>query len=92
MGGERGVHEWRSVTPVVLHGYNSVRGVVSVAKTEKLLLRAFEMAGFRPESIERMAFQAAPLWPGSGSARAMKVPEHLDGERRSKSRRTGTQC
>jgi CRISPR-associated protein Csb2 len=79
MGGERGAQDWRSVTPVVLHGYNSMRGVVSVAKTEKLLLRAFEMAGYRPESIERMAFQAAPLWPGAGSARAVRVPEHLDG-------------
>jgi CRISPR-associated protein Csb2 len=68
---------WRSVTPVVLHGFNAVRGRISLTKTENLLVRAFEMAGFAPETIERVAFQPAPLWPGVGAAREMRVPQHL---------------
>jgi len=71
---------WRSVTPVVLHGYNArSRGVVSVAKTELLLLRAFEMAGFREEQIEGLAFQTGPFWQGTKHSAAMRVPAHLDG-------------
>jgi CRISPR-associated protein Csb2 len=73
---------WRSVTPVVLHGYNtSSRGVISVAKTERLLLRAFEMAGFREEQIENLAFQSGPFWQGTKHAAAMRVPAHLRGIR-----------
>jgi len=68
---------WRSVTPVVLHGFNAVRGQVSLTKTENLLVRAFEMAGYAPETIERVTFQPAPLWPGGGAAKAMRVPLHL---------------
>jgi CRISPR-associated protein Csb2 len=71
---------WRSVTPVVLHGYNtSSRGVISVAKTERLLLRALVMAGFREEQIDRLAFQSGPFWPGSKHSAAMPVPAHLNG-------------
>ena len=71
---------WRSVTPVLLHGYNtSSRGVISVAKTERLLLRAFEMAGFREEQIENLAFQSGPFWQGTKHAAAMRVPAHLRG-------------
>jgi len=71
---------WRSVTPVVLHGYNAgPRGVISTSKTERLLLRAFEMAGYREEQIESLAFQGGPFWSGAGHAREMRVPAHLDG-------------
>ncbi|HBY64492.1 MAG TPA: type I-U CRISPR-associated protein Cas5/Cas6 [Solibacterales bacterium] len=70
---------WRSVTPVVLHGYNAIRGQISLLKTEKLLLRAFEMAGYDKSLIAGLAFQPAPLWAGTGAARAVRVPKHLDG-------------
>jgi CRISPR-associated protein Csb2 len=71
---------WRSVTPVVLHGYNtSSRGVISVAKTERLLLRALVMAGFREEQIDRLTFQSGPFWPGSKHSANMLVPAHLNG-------------
>jgi CRISPR-associated protein Csb2 len=70
---------WRSVTPVVLHGYNASRGNISLAKTEALLWRAFEMAGFPKETIVRMAFQTAPLWSGAGAAAQVRVPKHLNG-------------
>lgn len=77
---DQGATTWRSVTPVVLHGHNVARrGVISVSKTERLLLRAFAMAGFPEESIESLAFQAGPLWPGSQHAAAILVPDHLNG-------------
>ena len=68
---------WRSVTPVVLHGFNASRGRISLSKTETLLARAFEMAGFPPPSIESVAFQQAPLWHGAGAAAQIRVPAHL---------------
>jgi CRISPR-associated protein Csb2 len=68
---------WRSVTPVILHGHNSVRGTISVPKTEGLLLRAFQMAGYKAETIEALAFQSAPLWSGTGGAGSIRVPQHL---------------
>jgi len=71
---------WRSVTPVVLHGHNADRrGQISVAKTERLLLRAFEMAGYNDGVIEHLAFQGAPWFPGTKHAAAMRVPDHLEG-------------
>lgn len=71
---------WRSVTPIVLHGYNADRrGQISVAKTERLLLRAFEMAGYSDGMIEHLAFQGAPWFPGTKHAAAMRVPDHLEG-------------
>ncbi len=76
--GER--EAWRSVTPVVLHGHNADRrGQISVAKTERLLLRAFEMAGYSDGMIEHLAFQGAPWFPGTKHAAAMRVPDHLEG-------------
>jgi CRISPR-associated protein Csb2 len=70
---------WRSVTPVILHGYNSKRGIVSVEKTERMLLRAFAMAGRSKEQIQSLAFQTAPLWRGTEAAKSIRVPKHLDG-------------
>jgi CRISPR-associated protein Csb2 len=69
---------WNSVTPVILHGHNADRGAISVAKTEKLLLRAFEMTGHPGGLIQSLAFQTAPLWPGTGAAVSIPVPDHLD--------------
>jgi len=68
---------WRSVTPVVLHGYNSSHGKIAVNKTEKLVTRAFESAGYPARIIERIAFQQAPLWLGAESAGAVSPPAHL---------------
>ena len=70
---------WRSTTPVVLHGYNSQHGRVSVKKTERLLLRAFEMAGVGNDRIESLAFQPAPFWRGCGAAFRIRAPQHLAG-------------
>jgi CRISPR-associated protein Csb2 len=77
---KQGRSVWRSVTPVILHGFNTGKhGEISVAKTERLLLRAFEMAGFREEQIQSFAFQTGPLWLGTKHSSAMRVPKHLDG-------------
>jgi CRISPR-associated protein Csb2 len=74
----QGWRTWRSVTPVVLHGFNvQRRGIIDVNKTEKLLVRAFEMAGHPAASIDRLAFQTGPMWRGAGHASAMLVPQHL---------------
>jgi CRISPR-associated protein Csb2 len=68
---------WRSVTPVILHGFNAHRGRVSIGKTDALLRRAFEMAGVAPGGVESVVFQPAPLWPGTGAAAQVRVPQHL---------------
>src|SRR5205823_7280895 len=74
----QGWRTWRSVTPVVLHGFNiQRRGVIDLNKTEKLLLRAFEMAGYSETSVDRLLFQAGPMWRGTGHASAMLLPQHL---------------
>lgn len=68
---------WSSVTPVVLHGYNVARNSISVNKTEKLLVQAFDVAGVPPQQIKELAFQPAPLWPNLPAASAFRAPEHL---------------
>ena len=73
-----GATVWRSVTPVVLHGFNATgNGRISVRKTEQLLLRAFEMAGYSEQTIEELAFQTGPWWPGTKHSSAMRLPQHL---------------
>lgn len=68
---------WSSVTPVVLHGFNVARNSISVNKTEKLLVQAFETAGVPAAQIKELSFQPAPLWPNLPAASAFKAPEHL---------------
>jgi CRISPR-associated protein Csb2 len=64
---------------VILHGYNSQRGVISLKKTEKLLYQAFEKSGWDLGNIERVAFQPAPFFRGMDGANEVRVPKHLDG-------------
>ncbi|MGB6134687.1 MAG: type I-U CRISPR-associated protein Csb2 [Acidobacteriaceae bacterium] len=68
---------WHSVTPVVLHGYNSEHRKFSLKKTEQLLYQAFEESGYAKQSIAELCFQAAPFWPGTEGATAIRVPQHL---------------
>ena len=70
--------EWASVTPVILHGYNSAGGNISMRKTDKLLAQAFAQAGHEIDNIEEWTIQAAPFWPGTPGARSMRVPKHLE--------------
>lgn len=73
----RRARRWRTVTPVILHGHNVERkGVISIAKTERLLRRAFAMAGFSTDGAG-LRFQNAPYWAGTGAATSLPVPEHL---------------
>ncbi len=75
----RRARHWRSVTPVILHGFNTQRGKLSLAKTERLLMQAFGEAGSPPTAIESIAFQPAPYWPGTRAALQIRVPGHLAG-------------
>ncbi len=68
---------WHSVTPVVLHGHNSLRGKFSLHKTEELLYQALDKSGYPRPLVQEVHFQPAPLWPGTEGALAMRVPEHL---------------
>lgn len=68
---------WHSVTPVVLHGYNSEHRKFSLKKTEQLLYQAFGNSGYSRQSIVELFFQPAPLWAGTEGALALRVPEHL---------------
>jgi len=70
-------HVWHSVTPVILHGHNSLRGKFSLRKTEELLYQALEKSGYARSLIAEMQFQPAPLWSGTEGALAIRVPEHL---------------
>jgi CRISPR-associated protein Csb2 len=68
---------WTTVTPLVLHGHNTSRREISVVKTERLLLQAFDAAGFPERIIGQLFFQTAPYWAGTGAAAAIRVPAHL---------------
>lgn len=68
---------WQTATPIVLHGHNTSRGRISLPKTDRLLLQAFEAAGYPEPLIREIAFQRAPYWPGCEAATAIRVPRHL---------------
>ncbi|MGA7408949.1 MAG: type I-U CRISPR-associated protein Csb2 [Bryobacteraceae bacterium] len=70
-------NDWSTVTPMILHGHNAMRGQISVVKTERLLLQAFEKAGFPEDRISQMVFQTAPFWAGSEAPVKIRVPRHL---------------
>jgi CRISPR-associated protein Csb2 len=74
----RSARVWRSATPVVLHGFNIVRGKIGVAKTERLLLAALEFGGHPASLVEGLAFQPAPLWSGAEASARVQVPAHLE--------------
>jgi CRISPR-associated protein Csb2 len=76
--------EWLSVTPMVLHGHDHVRGKLRVpkgkdrlSKTEKLILQALAKSGYDASTIEEFSYQQAPYWRGAGAARTARVPKHL---------------
>jgi CRISPR-associated protein Csb2 len=68
---------WRSATPMVLHGHNTLRGRLSIHKTERLILEALEKSGYPERLVEGLAFQPAPMWRGGEDARSVRVPQHL---------------
>ncbi|GAB4373002.1 MAG: type I-U CRISPR-associated protein Csb2 [Bryobacter sp.] len=68
---------WHSVTPVVLHGHNTLRKHFSLEKTDKLLQEAFRKSGFPPELVENFFIQSAPLVPQLPGATQFFLPEHL---------------
>jgi CRISPR-associated protein Csb2 len=68
---------WSTVTPMVLHGYNTAHGKLSQSKTERLLLQAFVNSGYPESLIREIAFRPACSWMGPGSAMSIRVPQHL---------------
>lgn len=68
---------WKTVTPVILHGYDSLRGSISLNKTKKLLLDAFDKAGYDRNSIIDFYVQQAPLVPNAPAARRAWRASHL---------------
>lgn len=68
---------WSTVTPVVLHGYNTSHGKLSQTKTERLLLQAFADSGYPESLVSEVAFRPACSWAGPGAAAAIHVPRHL---------------
>jgi len=68
---------WETVTPIVLHGHNTARREISLAKTDRLLRQAFASAGIPESLIETITFQRAPYWAGCEAATEIRVPRHL---------------
>ncbi len=68
---------WTSVTPVVLHGRDHNGGKFRPRKVERLLVQAFQEAGYSPALIEEFGYQQAPYWRGAGPARLVQTPRHL---------------
>lgn len=77
LGPSSGSKYWQSVTPVVLHGHNAMRGQISMNKTSKLVLEAFRKAGYPEGSIEDFYIQAAPLTPQMPAAGQFFLPKQL---------------
>ncbi len=67
---------WSSVTPVILHGHDARRGRVDNPRTRALIEEALEQAGLGGV-VKEYEYRSAPCWPGTGSARSMRVPSHL---------------
>jgi CRISPR-associated protein Csb2 len=67
---------WSSVTPVILHGHDARRGRVDITRTRNLIEQALEQAGIG-RAAKSYAYRNAPWWPGTGSARSVRVPSHL---------------
>jgi CRISPR-associated protein Csb2 len=69
--------KWRSVTPVILNGYNSLRGQINLKKTDQLVRQALGKGGFPPEMIDEVFVQAAPWVPNTPAARESFRAQHL---------------
>ena len=67
---------WTSVTPVVLPGFDDGK----YNKALRLVRKAIEQAGLRPEAIEDIELRPAPFWPGAQHAAAYFRPEYLRGQ------------
>jgi CRISPR-associated protein Csb2 len=69
--------KWRSVTPVILNGYNSLRGQINLKKTDQLVRQALGKGGFPNEMIDEVFVQAAPWAPNTPAARESFRAQHL---------------
>jgi len=68
---------WKTVSPVILHGYNSVRGEISLKKTDQLLAQAFAESGYPAEIVKEVFIQQAPLVANTPAAKDFWRAKHL---------------
>ena len=71
-------YRWTTVTPVILHGHNIKRRKLDIKKTDAMLLKAFEMAGFSADTMEQIMFHRTSQMPGVGDANRAAVPLNLE--------------
>jgi CRISPR-associated protein Csb2 len=66
---------WTTVTPVALPGSDD--GIVS--KTNKLLVKMFDHAGYTPDSVEELEYHRVPFCRGAEDAKRYRprAPHHL---------------
>ena len=64
---------FETVTPVILSGHNDR----SYKKTQKLLLKSINHAGFSLDGIEAIYLQKAPFFPGAFHPRDYALPHHI---------------
>jgi hypothetical protein len=70
--------EWTTVTPIILHGHNALRGQISLAKTEKLLFQAFEKGDIAPSKIALLRVsQIVPRPPPFGPLAPLSCGGHF---------------
>ena len=67
---------FETVTPVVLTGHDDR----NYKKTQRMLLRAIEQAGFSQGDIESIYLQKAPFFPGGVSSARLRVASLLEGD------------
>ena len=72
-GGRTPSKTFRTVTPVFLTGHDDR----NYRKTEKMLLKAIEQAGFSLENIDDLFLQKAPFFPGAYHPRDYCLPKYI---------------
>lgn len=65
---------FKSVTPVILPGFDSLK----YKKAEQLFLKAIRQAGFNCDDIEDFLLQKAPFFKGAYSSREYKRVKHFE--------------
>lgn len=70
--------KWKSVSPVILHGYDFRRGKFSFKKCQLLILQAFKNSGYDPQVINGLFFQKGPFVSSTLHVSCYQVPNHLN--------------
>lgn len=72
---------WKSVTPVILPGFDDVRAIdsdrTSPTKAERLFVKSLHRTGIPITAIESLSLRKAPSWPGALHPRYYRRPDYL---------------